>query len=150
MVSNTPETRAVAEVVQSMAAEAGFDLKLRVTEVATALKQGEDGDFQLYMNTWSGRSDPDGNSVIYQTCGAPQNMGHYCDKEVDAWHQEARIASDFATRKAAYEKITARFLADGWIVYLYHPQYLIAHTNRLEGFTPMSDGLVRVVGLRLK
>ena len=96
MVSNTPETRAVAEVVQSMAAEAGFDLKLRVTEVATALKQGEDGDFQLYMNTWSGRSDPDGNSVIYQTCGAPQNMGHYCDKEVDAWHQEARAASDLA------------------------------------------------------
>jgi peptide/nickel transport system substrate-binding protein len=150
MVSNTPETRAVAEVVQSMAAEAGFDLKLRVTEVATALKQGEDGDFQLYMNTWSGRSDPDGNSVIYQTCGAPQNMGHYCDKEVDAWHQEARIASDLASRKAAYEKITARFLADGWIVYLYHPQYLIAHTDRLEGFTPMSDGLLRVVGLRLK
>ena len=77
-----------------MVAEAGFDLKIRVTEVATALKQAEDGDFQLYMNTWSGRIDPDGNSVIYQTCGAPQNMGKYCDKEVDAWHQEARAASD--------------------------------------------------------
>ena len=150
LVSNTPETRAVAEVVQSMAAEAGFDLKLRVTEVATALKQGEDGDFQLYMNTWSGRSDPDGNSVIYQTCGAPQNMGHYCDKEVDAWHQEARAASDLAARKAAYEKITARFLADGWIVYLYHPQYLIAYIDRLEGFRPMPDGLIRVIGLHLK
>ena len=150
MVSNTPETRAVAEVVQSMAAEAGFDLKLRVTEVATALKLGEDGDFQLYMNTWSGRSDPDGNSVIYQTCGAPQNMGHYCDKEVDAWHQEARAATDPAARKAAYEKITARFLADGWILYLYHPQVLIAFTDRLQGFTPMPDGLVRVIGLRLK
>jgi peptide/nickel transport system substrate-binding protein len=150
LVSNTPETRAVAEVVQSMAAEAGFDLKLRVTEVATALKQGEDGDFQLYMNTWSGRSDPDGNSVIYQTCGAPQNMGHYCDKEVDAWHQEARAASDLAARKAAYVKISARFLADGWIVYLYHPQYLIAYIDRLEGFKPMPDGLIRVIGLRLK
>ena len=150
MVSNTPETRAVAEVVQSMAAEAGFDLKIRVTEVATALKQGEDGNFQLYMNTWSGRSDPDGNSVIYQTCGAPQNMGHYCDKEVDAWHQEARAATDLAARKAAYEKITNRFLADGWIVYLYHPQVLIAHTDRLEGYKPMPDGLVRVIGLRLK
>src|SRR5882757_4088652 len=150
MVSNTPETRAVAEVVQSMAAEAGFDLKIRVTEVATALKLAEEGDFQLYMNTWSGRSDPDGNSVIYQTCGAPQNMGHYCDNEVDTWHQEARAASDPADRKAAYEKITARFLADGWIVYLYHPQVLIAFTDRLQGFTPMPDGLVRVIGLRLK
>ena len=39
MVGNSPETRAVAEVLQSMAAEAGFDLKLRVIEVATALKR---------------------------------------------------------------------------------------------------------------
>ena len=35
MVPNGPETRAVAEVVQSMAAEAGFDLKIRVTFEAT-------------------------------------------------------------------------------------------------------------------
>ncbi len=150
MVNNTPDTRAVAEVIQSMAAEAGFDLKIRVTEVATALKAAEDGDFQLYENTWSGRSDPDGNSVIYQTCGAPQNMGHYCDKDVDAWHQEARAASALAARKAAYEKITARFLANGWIIYLYHPQVLIAYTDRLEGYRPMPDGIVRVMNLKLK
>ena len=150
MVNNTPEIRAVAEVVQNMAAEAGFDLKIRVTEVATALKQGEDGNFQVYMNTWSGRSDPDGNSVIYQTCGAPQNMGHYCDKEIDAWHQEARAATDPAVRKAIYEKIAAKFLAEGWIFYLYHPQILIAHTDRLEGYAPMPDGLVRVIGLKMK
>jgi peptide/nickel transport system substrate-binding protein len=150
MVGNTPEVRAVAEVLQSMVAEAGFDLKIRVTEVATALKAGEDGDFQLYQNTWSGRIDPDGNAVIYQTCGAPQNMGHYCDKEIDAWHREARAASDPAERKAIYEKITAKFLAEGWMIYLYHPQYLIAHTDKLEGFRPISDGIVRVVGLKLK
>ena len=150
MVGNTPETRAVAEVLQSMVAEAGFDLKIRVTEVATALKTAEDGDFQLYQNTWSGRIDPDGNAVIYQTCGAPQNMGHYCDKEIDAWHREARAATDPAARKAIYEKITAKFLAEGWMIYLYHPQYLIAHTDKLEGFRPISDGILRVVGLKLK
>ncbi|MEK7686982.1 MAG: ABC transporter substrate-binding protein [Pseudomonadota bacterium] len=150
MVGNTPEVRAVAEVLQSMVAEAGFDLKIRVTEVATALKTAEDGDFQLYQNTWSGRIDPDGNAVIYQTCGAPQNMRHYCDKEIDAWHREARAASDPAARKAIYEKITAKFLAEGWMIYLYHPQYLIAHTDKLEGFRPISDGILRVVGLNLK
>ncbi len=150
MVSNTPEIRAVSEVLQSMTAEAGFDLKIRVTEVATALKEGEDGNFQVYQNTWSGRIDPDGNSVIYQTCGAPQNMAHYCDKDIDAWHKEARATSDPAQRKAIYEKITQRFLEQGWIFYLYHPQILIAYVNRLEGFKPMPDGLVRVVGLKFK
>ncbi|MGE5149439.1 MAG: ABC transporter substrate-binding protein [Rhodospirillaceae bacterium] len=150
MVGNTPEVRAVAEVVQAMAAEAGFDLKIRVTEVATALKEAEDGKFQLYQNTWSGRIDPDGNSIIYQACGAPQNMGHYCDKEVDALHEQARATSDPAERKKIYEKLTERFLASGWILYLYHPQYLIAHTDRLEGFVPIQDGILRVVGVRLK
>ena len=150
MVQNTPETRSVAEVIQSMVAEAGFDLKIRVTEVATALKEGESGKFQLYQNTWSGRIDPDGNSIIYQACGAPQNMGHYCDKEVDALHEQARATSDPAERKKIYEKLTERFLANGWIFYLYHPQYLIAHTDRLEGFVPTQDGILRVVGVKLK
>ena len=150
MVVNTPETRAVAEVLQSMAAEAGFDLKIRITEGATALKEGEDGNFQLYMNWWSGRSDPDGNSIIHHICGAPQNLGHYCDKQIDAWHAEARAASDPAVRKAVYEKITAKYLAEGSMVYLYHPQMLIAHVDRLEGYRPMPDGLVRVIGLKLK
>ncbi|HEV7547589.1 MAG TPA: ABC transporter substrate-binding protein [Reyranella sp.] len=150
MLGNSPEERAVGEVLQSMVAETGFDLKLRVVEAATAFKSAEDGDFQLYENNWSGRIDPDGNSVIYQTCGAPQNLGHYCDKDIDAWHREARAASDLATRKAAYEKITARFLAEGWMIYLYHPQYLIAHTVRLENFKPMPDGLIRVIDVKLK
>ena len=149
MVSNTPEVRAVAEVLQSMVAEIGFDLKIRVTEVATALKEAEQGNFQLYQNTWSGRIDPDGNSIIYQACGAPQNMGHYCDKEIDALHAEARANSDPAKRKAAYEKLTAKFLAEGWIIYLYHPQYLIAQTTKVEGFKPLSDGIIRVVGVKL-
>ncbi len=150
MIGNNPETRQLAEVLQSMTAEAGFDLKIRVVEAATALKTAEEGDFQLYENNWSGRIDPDGNTVLYQTCGSPLNTGRYCDKEIDQWHRDARASNDFATRKAIYEKITARFLPDGWMIYLFHPKYLIAHTARLEGFTPYPDGLIRVTGVRMK
>src|SRR4029077_2777741 len=125
MVPNGPETRAVAEVVQSMAAEAGFDLKIRVTEFATSLKQAEDGDFQLYLIGWSGRSDPDGNSFSFQTCGSPQNKAKYCDKDVDAGHAEARAKSEPAERKKAYEKVAAKFLPEGSILYIYHTQVLV-------------------------
>jgi peptide/nickel transport system substrate-binding protein len=150
MVPNGAETRAVAEVVQSMAVEAGFDLKIRITEFATSLKEAEDGNFQLYLIGWSGRPDPDGNSYVFQTCGAPQNNGKYCDKEVDAAHALARAKSDPAERKKAYEIVAKKFLADGSIVYLYHTQVLVAHTDKLEGYKPMPDGLVRVIGLKLK
>jgi peptide/nickel transport system substrate-binding protein len=151
MVPNGVELRQVAEVVQSMAAEAGFDLKIRLTEFATSLKQSEDGNFQLFLIGWSGRTDPDGNSYSFQVCNQPQDVGHYCDKEVDAAHHEARVGADVATRKAAYEKVAAKVLNGGGpIIYLYHPQVLVAHTDKLDGYVPMPDGLIRVVGLTLK
>jgi peptide/nickel transport system substrate-binding protein len=78
------------------------------------------------------------------------NMGKYCDKEVDAALEQARTTNDLAARNAAYEKLAARFLKNGWIIYLYHPQYLIASSDRVEGFKPMPDGMIRVVGVRLK
>jgi len=152
MVPNGVEFRSVAELVQSMAAEAGFDLKIRLTEFATSLKQAEDGNYQVYLIGWSGRSDPDGNSYSFQVCGQPQNTSKFCDKEVDAAQEEARATSDLAQRKAAYEKVAARTIdkAAGSILYLYHPQVLVAHTDRLEGYKQMPDGLIRVVGLKLK
>ncbi|MEI6202678.1 MAG: ABC transporter substrate-binding protein, partial [Enhydrobacter sp.] len=150
IVVNTPETRAVAEVLQSMAAEAGFDLKIRVTEFATSLKQAEDGEFQIFLIGWSGRSDPDGNSYSFHTCKSPQNNSNYCDPDVDAAHNEARLKSDPAERKKAYEKVAAKYLAEGPIKYLYHVQVLVAHSDRLENYTQMPDGLVRFIGLKLK
>ena len=90
MVPNNPESRQVAEVLQAMAAEAGFDLKIRVTEFATSLKEAEQGRFQAFFIGWSGRVDPDGNSYIFHKCGAPQNNGHFCNKDVDQWLDESR------------------------------------------------------------
>jgi peptide/nickel transport system substrate-binding protein len=150
LVPNGPENRALAEIVQSMAAEAGFDVKIRVTEFATSIKAAEDGDYQLYEFGWSGRADPDGNAFIIQACKASLNYTGYCDKDVDAWHLEARTKTDPAERKKAYEKITAKVLPAGNMLFLYHPQVLIAHTDRLDGYKPMPDGLVRVIGLKLK
>jgi peptide/nickel transport system substrate-binding protein len=151
-VPNGPENRAVAEVVQSMAAEAGFDLKIRVSEFATSIKESENGEYQLYFFGWSGRSDPDGNSFITQTCKAPFNYDGYCNPEVDELHQNARRTNSPEARKAIYERIAGKVLpgsAAGFL-YLYHPQVLIALSDRVEGYTQMPDGLVRVIGLKLK
>ena len=151
MVPQNPETRQAAEVIQAMAADAGFDMRIRVVEFATSLKEAEDGRFQAYMLNWSGRPDPDGNLYIFVKSKAPQNYGGYSDPEVDAWLDEARTKSDVKERKALYEKIAGKLLSgDGSLIYLYHRKWLIAHTDRLEGLKMLPDGLVRVVGLRLK
>jgi len=150
MVPNNPESRQVAEVIQAMAGEAGFDMKIRVTEFATSLKEAEQGRFHAFFVGWSGRVDPDGNSYIFHKCNAPQNNGGFCDKNVDQWLDDARKVSKLADRKAVYAKITDKFLKEGAIIYLYHRLVIIAHSTKLEGYTQLPDGLVRVVGVKLK
>jgi peptide/nickel transport system substrate-binding protein len=150
MLSQDAESQAIAQVMQSMAAEAGFDLKLRVTEFATSLKQAEAGEYQAYILDWSGRVDPDGNAYIFLKSGAPQNYSAYSNPVVDKALDDARLVTDPAARKAIYEKMTKQVLEDEPIIYLNHRKVLIAHTTRLEGYTQMPDGLVRVIGLKLK
>lgn len=150
MVPQNPETRQVAEVIQAMAAEAGFDMKLRIVEFATSLKEAEEGRYQAYMLNWSGRPDPDGNLYIFHKSKAPQNYGGYSDAAVDAWLDEARTKSDPKERKAIYEKVAGKVLAEGSVMYLFHRKWFVAHTARLEGLAMRPDGLVRVVGLALK
>ena len=105
MVPKGAETEAVAQVVQSMASEAGFDLKIRVTEFATSLKQAEAGEYQAFMLAWSGRIDPDGNSYVFLKTGAPQNYSAWSNAEADKALDDARLVTDLAQRKAIYEKL---------------------------------------------
>jgi peptide/nickel transport system substrate-binding protein len=150
MVPNNPESRAVAEVMQSMAAEAGFDLKLRVTEFATSLNEAEKGNFQLYFLAWSGRTDPDGNIYSFATCKGPLNYGRWCDPAADALLDKARSVTSVAERKALYEQFGQKWLTEGSVLYLYHRALLFAHGTKVEGFKVMPDGLIRVTDLRLK
>jgi peptide/nickel transport system substrate-binding protein len=150
MVPKGAENEAVAQVIQSMAAEAGFDLKIRVIEFATSFKQAQAGEFQIFQIAWSGRIDPDGNAYIFLHTNAPQNDGGYSSPEADKLMEDARLVIDPAQRKALYEKMTKVVLNDEPIIYLYHIKLLIAHTTKLEGYKQMPDGLVRVIGLKLK
>jgi peptide/nickel transport system substrate-binding protein len=150
MVPKGAETQTVAEMIQAMAGEVGFDMKIRVTEFATSLKQAEDGDYQAYLLAWSGRPDPDGNSYSFATCHGPLNYPGYCNADVDAALAQARTVTDFAARKASYARAAKQFAADDPLIYLFHRRILIAYTAKLGGYKQMPDGLVRVIGLTLK
>jgi peptide/nickel transport system substrate-binding protein len=150
MVPKGAESQSVAEVVQAMAAEIGINMKIRVTEFATSLKQAEAGEYEAYLLAWSGRSDPDGNLYSFYKCKAPLNYTGSCNPDIDKLLDESRVPSDQGQRKAMYEKLAKLLLDADSIIYLYHPHVLIAHTVRLEGYRQLPDGLVRVVGLTLK
>ncbi len=149
MVPNTTDARQMAEVIQAMAAEAGFDMKIRVTEFATSLKEAEDGKFQAFLIGWSGRVDPDGNSYIFLKTKAPQNNGLYSNADVDKWLDEQRTLTNAQARKAIYETVADKVLREGPIIYLVHRPVIVAHAKSVQGYKQMPDGLVRVVGVKI-
>ena len=79
-----------------MAGEAGFDIKIQATEFASSLQLAVKGEFEAYMIGWSGRTDPDGNIYNFVSCKAPPalNTAHYCNADVDAELDAARLAGD--------------------------------------------------------
>ena len=142
-VPNTPTLMQVGQVIQSMAAEAGFDVKLQAMEFASGLDASEKGELEALVLAWSGRTDPDGNIYSFVSCGGALNDGKYCNKDVDAALQIGRTAPDFAQRKAAYDKVTEITDKELPIIYLFHQQWLWAMAKTIKGFTPYPDGILR-------
>jgi peptide/nickel transport system substrate-binding protein len=151
MIPNNPDLRQVGEVIQSMARESGFDVRLQATEFASALQAAARGDFEAFLVGWSGRSDPDGNIYSFATCKGGQNDGRYCDAEVDRLLDEARAVPDAVQRIAIYRKVAALYLErDRGRIYLWHRKNLFAHAARLQGLRLVPDGLIRPQGIRLQ
>jgi peptide/nickel transport system substrate-binding protein len=146
LVPNGTETLQVAQILQSMTAEAGIDLDLQSIEFISMLQQAKDGNSEADLVGWSGRVDPDGNIATLLGCGNPGNDGHYCSKELDAALAEGRATGDPEQRRAAYAKAERIIAEDNPIIYLYHRQYIVAFTARLQGFVPYPDGIIRLRG----
>ena len=148
MTPTTADGQRIAQVVQAMVKEAGFDVKIQSTEFATSLDMADKGQFDAYVLAWSGRADPDGNIYSFDACKQPLNYAGYCKPEVDELLNKSRTARDPAERKKLYGEIAAIVLIDRPIVYLYHRHWLWAYTSKLTGLRTVPDGLVRVQGLK--
>ena len=148
--TNNPVVLQTAQIIQAMAKESGFDIRIKAMEFASALQLAAKGDFETFLLGWTGSVDPDGNIYNLVTCNSPFNDGHYCNPEVDRELEAARTLDTRADRLAHYRKVAEHILQDLPLIYLYHAKWLYAYTARLSGFTPYPDGLIRPQGLRLE
>ena len=145
----TSDAQKLAQVVQAMAKEAGFDIKIQAAEFATSLNMADRGEFEAYLLAWSGRADPDGNLFSFHGCKQPLNYTGYCDAETDKLLAQSRELRDPAARKKVFEQIAARVLKERPIIYAYHRNWLWAYNAKLSGVRNIPDGLLRVSGLKL-
>ena len=149
MTPTTADTQRIAQVVQAMAREAGFDVKIQSTEFATSLDMADKGQFDAYVLAWSGRADPDGNIFSFDACKQPLNYAGYCKPEVDDILKRSRTTLDVNERKKDYADLAAIVLKDRPIVYLYHRDWLWAYNAKLSGLRTVPDGMIRLQGLKM-
>jgi peptide/nickel transport system substrate-binding protein len=149
LTGTTSDAQRLALVVQAMARDAGFDVKIQAAEFATSLNMADKGDFDAYVLAWSGRADPDGNLFSFDGCKQPLNYAGYCDAETDKLLAESRSLREPAERKKVYAQIAARVLTARPVVYLYHRNWLWAYSSKLSGVREVPDGLLRVSGLKM-
>lgn len=148
-VVNSPADVQVGEVIQSMAAEAGFEVTVRKGEAVSQTAAAARGDYQAYQVIWSGRPDPDGNLSLWMRCSTALNWTGWCSKEMEAALDRGAGAPDQAARVKAYREATAIWMRDMPYMGLYHFTWFWGLTEKVQGFTPRPDGLVRMVGLSL-
>jgi len=149
MTPTTSDAQRTAQVVQAMAKEAGFNVKILSTEFATSLTLADQGQFDAYVLNWSGRADPDGNLFSFYGCKQPLNYSGYCKPELDDLLNHSRSALDPVERQKYFNQIAAMTTQDRPIVYLFHRHWLWAYNKKLTGFRVVPDGLIRVQGLKM-
>jgi peptide/nickel transport system substrate-binding protein len=148
-VPNQPVESQVAQIIQAMAAEGGFDIRLEITEAAAMVAAQERGEFEAGIQIWSGRPDPDGNIAFWLASDGFLNRGKYANRQLDALLAQARAVTAVPERQRLYREVTRIWHADRPMLVLYHYRWFWAMRADLEGFQPNPDGIIRLAGLRL-
>lgn len=144
---NSPVAMQAGQVIQAMASEAGFNIELRATEFATLLSENTAGNFDMSLQGWSGRIDPDANIHPFVHSTGANNDQHYSNPEVDAILDQARAEPDPEARKALYDQSNEILQNDLPLIYLYHIKYFYTMRDGIEGFVPYADGIIRLRGV---
>ena len=148
-VINQPDQVQLAEVIQSMAAEAGFEVKINAMEFVASLDAGEKGNTAAYLVGWTGRPDADGNIRDLLHTGAPVNWVGYKNPSFDTLIDQARGIADMGQRRALYGKAFEILHQDMPILYLYAPRWIFGMSRKISGFVPVADGMLRLNGVTM-
>lgn len=150
MIGTDQVAARLGQVIQSMAAEAGFRVELQPTEFVTSLRRQDQGNYETFAIGWSGRVDPDGN--VYQfvhSKGSLNNLG-WSSPRMDLLLDNARKAASLAARKKLYSSAFRILRSQVPLIYLWHPVNRHGVSKTVTGVQTFGDGLIRAYYAELK
>jgi peptide/nickel transport system substrate-binding protein len=143
LVSNTPDTLRLAQALQAMVKDGGFDLKIKPVEYSSLLDEQDRGNFEILQLGWSGRIDPDANITNFVGTGGSQNVSGTSLPQVDTVLDKARQSTSLDERKQLYGQAVTLLQQDDSLIYLYRQANLTAFSNKIKGIQVFPDGVIR-------
>jgi peptide/nickel transport system substrate-binding protein len=135
--------RTIAEAIQYQLSQVGIAVEIRSYEWGTFYADIKSGNFQLYILTWVGITNPDYYHYLFHSASRPPrgaNRGGYRNPEVDRLILAGRQASDHHQRKATYGRLQRILATELPYVSLWHELRWAAYRSRIRGFTLMPGG----------
>lgn len=133
-----------AQIIQQRLRTVGIDVKIRIVEWATFLKEFIDkGNFEVVLLAWNISQDPDMYDVWHSSKTNPGELNFigYKNPEVDRLLVEGRSTFDMEKRKHAYFRIQEILAEDQPYTFLYVPDALPVVSSRIRGVEPAPIGI---------
>lgn len=145
MVSTDPDRMRIAELTQSMAAEAGFEVNVRSLEATTTIDEATAGDYEMWLIGFGGGPDPD--TALYRmnhSQGGSNDSGvgfTDIDDEIDAALDATRTEPDQDARIELFREPLELIAERRAIIYLYHPSQIVGARDHLTGIELRPNGV---------
>lgn len=140
-----PVNQSILQAIQSMAAEAGIQMKIQLLEFGQLLTTTDHLQHQAALLGWSGRPDPDFDIYPFMT---PSGIGSfndagYTNPKVTELLDAARLLNDMNQRRRAYGEVTKILADDMPYVWLYFPKEYKLVSTKVHGYVHVPDGMMR-------
>ncbi|QEM68386.1 peptide-binding protein [Geobacter sp. FeAm09] len=133
-----------AQIIQQRLRYVGIDVKIRIVEWATFLKEFVDkGNFEAVMLGWTTTPDPDMFDVWHSSKTNPGELNFvgFKSAEVDRLLVEGRSTFDLEQRRKAYFRIQEIMADEQPYTFLYVPDALPVVSARIRGVKPAPAGI---------
>ena len=132
------------EIIQRRFKEVGVEVKLRIIEWATFLKEFiNPGNFDATILGWTGGPEPDQYNIWHSSKTGPRQLNFigFKNPEVDSLLEKGRRVFDQQQRKVIYDRFQEILAEEQPYTFLYIGEALPAVSKRFRGVKPAPAGI---------
>ncbi|MBN1297034.1 ABC transporter substrate-binding protein [bacterium] len=136
-VSQNNQSRRLAEIIQAQWAAIQVQVTIRSLEWGTFSEDIIDGNFESYVLSWVGVTDPDIYHSLFHSSAVPpngRNRGRFSDADVDRLLNSARVTMDQTQRSQIYQDLQGILHEKLPYISLWHTHNVAAMKAGLDHF----------------